>query len=408
MEESLIYSILALLVFLQLITVIYYVLRQRNLISKINSLSISLRNSEEFIKNLQLSAKSTKEKEEELSTLFVFLPDLISKLSSYNERRDIFDITIKWIERLLKPDRAYIFLEKQGEWVPAVKRDHRNPTEDPRCKKTEGILGAASELKVIVEKGNLGMLSVEKREAILKDPLSYLEIQVCAPIEYNDEVYGVIALSGIPRYSPQKKVLVNMVSDLVASSLVNSMLFSRFKHMASRDPLTNLVNKRGFEKAMLDAVLKASRERKEFSVFIFDIDFFKNYNDKNGHQAGDEALRLTANLLKENFRSGDIKARYGGEEFIVLMNNTSKQQAYELAERFRQKIQQFPYPYEKNQPGGKLTVSGGIATFPNDGGNIKEVVEKADEALYVAKDGGRNKVMVAQTIDFSGEIGQRF
>ena len=408
MDPNLIYSILAVIISIQLIAISYYMFRQKKTIHRIGGLSKSLRKSEDFIKNLQTNAKQTKQKEEELSTIFVFLPELISKLSSYNERRDIFDITIKWIQKLLKPQRSYIFIEKDGQWVVAVKRDKESPTEDPKCKKTEGVLGVACELKMTIEKENLGILGIEKREALRKDPLDYLQFQVVAPIVYNDEVHGVIGLSGIPLYSRQKMVLVNMVSDLVASSLVNSMLFSRFKHMASRDPLTNLVNKRGFENAMLDAVLKASREKRDFSVFIFDIDFFKNYNDTNGHQAGDEALRITAKLLQENFRSGDIKARYGGEEFIVLMNETSKQQAHELAERFRSKVQQFPYPHEKNQPGGFLTVSGGIAAFPVDGGNIKEIVEKADEALYRAKQGGRNKVLLAQSIDFdfSDETGQ--
>jgi diguanylate cyclase (GGDEF)-like protein len=153
-------------------------------------------------------------------------------------------------------------------------------------------------------------------------------------------------------------------------------------------------------------VLQATKEKKEFSIFIFDIDYFKNYNDKNGHQAGDEALRITANLLKENFRSGDIKARYGGEEFIVLMRDTQKQQAHELADRFRVTIEKFAFPHEENQPNGCLTVSGGIATFPVDGNNIKEIIEKADEALYMSKGKGRNRVMLAQTIDFSDEMGQ--
>jgi diguanylate cyclase (GGDEF)-like protein len=259
----------------------------------------------------------------------------------------------------------------------------------------------ANELKMTIDMDDINLLGVEKQSLISRDPLFYLEIQVCSPIIYERKVHGLIALSGIPKYSRQKKVLINMISDLMASSLTNSMLFSQYRHMASRDALTDLENKRGFESAMLRALVKASRENGTFSVFIFDIDFFKKYNDASGHQAGDEALKITAQLLKENFRNGDVKARYGGEEFIVLMRETRKKQAYKLAEKFRENVERYPYPHEEKQPEGKLTISGGVATYPADGTNSKEIIEKADEALYEAKKSGRNKIVKARSFDFA-------
>jgi len=273
----------------------------------------------------------------------------------------------------------------------------------PRCQETDGILGVANNLKMTIDMDNFKTLNGEDQKRILKDPLRQrLEIEVCAPIVYEDEVYGMIALGGIPKYSKQeKKILVNMISNLTASSMVNSMLFSQYKHKATRDALTDLTNKGAFLKKIEEAVVKAEHDKELFSVFMFDIDHFKNYNDTNGHQAGDEALKITAKLIKESFRSGDVLARYGGEEFIVLMKGATKEQAYASAERFRAKVEKYPYPHEKNQPKGILTISGGVATYPDDGKSSKEVIEEADKALYQAKESDRNKVGKAQSIDFS-------
>jgi len=365
----------------------------------------SLKESEKSIKNLQTWMTKTNEEKDDLANIFLFIPELISKLTSYSEQKKVFDIVIENIERLFKPTRSYIFIENDGFWTPETKRDPYNLKAERRCKIDEGMLGVAHDLQMIIDKDDFHHLSIDKQNMLLQDPVADLELQVCAPIVYEREVYGIIALSGIQKYTKQKKILVNMLSNLTASAIVNSVLFNEFKHMASSDPLTDLMNKREFEKAILDTVITGSREKRSFSVFIFDIDFFKKYNDTNGHQAGDEALRITGKLIKEFFRKEDFKARYGGEEFIVLLKNTSKEQAYGIAEKFRAKIEQYPYPLEKSQPGERLTISGGVASFPIDGNTSKEIIERADEALYMAKRAGRNRIMKAQAIDFSADLG---
>jgi diguanylate cyclase (GGDEF)-like protein len=145
---------------------------------------------------------------------------------------------------------------------------------------------------------------------------------------------------------------------------------------------------------LAEMLIHADRAHEEFSIFIFDIDHFKHYNDGNGHPAGDEALRITGRILRETVREEDVVARYGGEEFIVMLPGTSKPGAAVVAEKIRASIAAYEYPKEKNQPGGDLTISGGVSSYPYDGRTSAELIGKADEALYKSKRGGRNKVTV--------------
>src|SRR5262249_49072176 len=121
---------------------------------------------------------------------------------------------------------------------------------------------------------------------------------------------------------------------------------------------------------------------------------FKIYNDCNGHLAGDEVLRGTGRILREFNKSnkGFLVARYGGEEFVVAMPNTGREQARMAAERIRLDIQEYGFPNESNQPEGDLTISGGVAVFPDDGRNTTDLLNHADQALYRAKAKGRNRV----------------
>jgi diguanylate cyclase (GGDEF)-like protein len=125
---------------------------------------------------------------------------------------------------------------------------------------------------------------------------------------------------------------------------------------------------------------------------MFDIDHFKKYNDRNGHQAGDEALKATGQLLNDRRRESDTAARYGGEEFIVILPDTPKEGAYLFGESFRKIIESYPYQHGEGQPLGKVSISGGVSTFPEDGSAGNALIEAADACLYRSKEAGRNAV----------------
>jgi len=159
---------------------------------------------------------------------------------------------------------------------------------------------------------------------------------------------------------------------------------------ANRDGLTGLYNHRYFQDAVRREVYRSDRKDRRFSLLFADIDSFKKYNDREGHQAGDEALRIIGEILYGCVRESDVPARYGGEEFVVLLPETDKEKAWMVAERFRQAVAAHPFAGREKQPGGAVTVSMGISTFPEDGQDAAELVRQADASMYEAKRGGGN------------------
>ncbi len=171
---------------------------------------------------------------------------------------------------------------------------------------------------------------------------------------------------------------------------VNSVL----REMAIRDGLTNLYNHRYFHESMAVEVARSQRYGREFSIIFFDVDYFKKFNDTHGHPKGDAVLETIGKILQQRLRTTDMACRYGGEEFVLMLAETPKEGAVMLAEDLRQQIEQHAFQGEETQPNGKLTVSIGVATYPEDGESSSILLQKADEALYKSKENGRNRVTV--------------
>ena len=171
-------------------------------------------------------------------------------------------------------------------------------------------------------------------------------------------------------------------------------LFIRAEKDAITDYLTNLFNHRYFKQQLQREFNRDRRHNVPFSLLMLDIDFFKQYNDTFGHQAGDMVLRKIGKILKENTRSSDVVARYGGEEFAIISPESSKKEGTILAEKLRRIVESTRFP-GINQHGGKpITISIGVAAFPEDAQSPTELIRCADEALYAAKRAGRNRVVV--------------
>ena len=173
--------------------------------------------------------------------------------------------------------------------------------------------------------------------------------------------------------------------------------------MANCDGLTKLYNKRFFMWSLAEELQKAEQGHHPVSLFMFDLDNFKNYNDTQGHQAGDEVLKMTGQILRDAVRPEDIPARYGGEEFIVIWSRTSKNDSMIAAERIRERVAAHPFPNRESQPLKVVSLSGGVATFPDDGRTGPELIKAADSALYQAKRDGRNRVYMSKPHYFSDE-----
>jgi diguanylate cyclase (GGDEF)-like protein len=176
------------------------------------------------------------------------------------------------------------------------------------------------------------------------------------------------------------------------------MLNQRLEKLALTDGLTGLFNHRYFHERLALEAERAQRAGSELSLLMVDVDHFKLYNDKHGHPAGDDVLRLVGVLLSEGRRANDVVARYGGEEFGIILVDTPKVQTAEVAERLRANIAGHRFAHGDDQPGGRLTISIGVAALPEDAGEAEGLLDAADAALYQAKRAGRNRVRVAESV----------
>jgi diguanylate cyclase (GGDEF)-like protein len=171
--------------------------------------------------------------------------------------------------------------------------------------------------------------------------------------------------------------------------------FARTHHRAITDPLTRLYNFGFFRQRLEDEMARAAETEDLISLVLFDIDHFKHYNDTNGHPEGNVVLAGVARILRETGRRGDILARYGGEEFVVLLYGATNDEAARFAETVREAIACEPFAGGEKQPQGRLTISGGVATYPEDAGDAAALLEEADRRLYRAKEGGRNRIVAS-------------
>jgi diguanylate cyclase (GGDEF)-like protein len=166
------------------------------------------------------------------------------------------------------------------------------------------------------------------------------------------------------------------------------------KNLACRDGLTGLYNHRYFQEYLIFELYRSSRNKETFSMLFLDLDFFKQYNDTHGHLEGDQLLRSLAGILKKSIRRSDVLARYGGEEFVLILPATPKANARIVGEKIRRYVESYPFKGRDTQPNQKVTLSIGIAAFPDDGSDRSALIQCADLAMYRAKNGGRNKVCI--------------
>lgn len=215
-----------------------------------------------------------------------------------------------------------------------------------------------------------------------------------------DEVFEIQLIEELNRKHQQylTKKMYQKIEELNLALDQNtklSMSNNELKEISARDPLTGLYNRRYLEESLVREFDRATRKNEKLAILMIDIDFFKKINDQFGHIAGDVVLQVLAQCLEGNIRKGDIVCRYGGEEFVVILLDISKKTAMSRAEILRKTIESLDNKYPKFIP-QKITVSIGVSLFPQHGRDVENLIKKSDEALYLAKNNGRNQVMLSQ------------
>jgi len=218
------------------------------------------------------------------------------------------------------------------------------------------------------------------------------------PITIGGRKVGVLNVTDKSSGQPFNEIdltLLDMIGPQMAVALERAEWQERateFQLMSITDALTGLPNRRYLEERLAEELNRSKRYDYPMSFLMIDIDDFKAYNDKNGHQAGDLALQITAHCLKAALRAADVASRYGGEEFCILLPQTALAEAGTIADRIRHRVNGTHYPHGKSQPLGRVTISVGVSTFSPIVNTSETIIAAADRALYHAKSLGKDRV----------------
>ena len=250
---------------------------------------------------------------------------------------------------------------------------------------------------------NSGIIDSEKtRELMVIDPLTkdiYNKLlpEIIIPLKSKNSINGLIFLSkkmmGTP-YNGQDMRFLEKIAKFASIAVENSRLY----RMATLDRMTGLYVHHYFQERLSEELKRSDRTGTPLTLFMADIDHFKNINDTYGHPQGDIVLKGTASIIHQNIRGFDIPSRYGGEEFAIILTETDIKAAYIIAERLRKKIEETYYKLEDYDV--NVTISIGLAQFDSKNDkNGKDLIVKADLALYEAKSQGRNRIVMYKKED---------
>ncbi|HEY9526084.1 MAG TPA: histidine kinase N-terminal 7TM domain-containing protein [Anaerolineales bacterium] len=225
-----------------------------------------------------------------------------------------------------------------------------------------------------------------------KDPSRYVDLQVTPLYDRSQSMNGHLMVFRDITESKQVEKRLRYVNDRLQGQLIEiGLLQSKLREQAIRDPLTNIFNRRYLDETLDRELSRAAREDYPVCVIMVDIDHFKRVNDTHGHEAGDLVLKAMAATLSHHCRRGDFACRYGGEEFVVVLPNITLETAYGRAEDLRKSLNQLSVPYEEHNL--SVTISMGIAGFPENGQTRDTLLRAADQAMYAAKEAGRDHIL---------------
>lgn len=349
------------------------------------------------LKNQSLSIACGKKVDELLASVFNSTISLAPLLTW----EQLLQTIVEKATQLLKAEQGSLMLldldqETTELFVKAKKSIDAIIKENMRMHKGEGIAG-----KVFETGEPLLVEDIEKDPRINQQnkPRYKTKSFVSIPLKIEDRVAGVLNISDKTTGEVFKENDLRLIQFFAANASIaieRSLLYkktSELKELSITDPLTGIFNRRYLNSRLSEEVARFNRYKQPFSLLMIDIDGFKEYNDMFGHSTGDSVLKILADNIVASLRNTDVATRFGGDEFVLILSQTPKVDAINLANRIKENAENANIPHKEEFPLKELTVSIGLTSYPDDASSITELLEKTDEALYLAKKSGRNKLV---------------
>jgi diguanylate cyclase (GGDEF)-like protein len=338
-------------------------------------------------KRNELSLIETKAENELTVHNLSLMGELSSLLQACSKTEESLEVINRYAQRMLNADSGVLYLF----------RDSRNLLEqsarwgeEPKSKPTFEPDDCWA-----LRRGEIHLLDQDEHNM----PCTHLHedgvmSSLCVPIVAQGTVLGILHFEHHQRFSSLDTSIAHNLASQIALALASLKLRETLRNLSVRDPLTSLFNRRYMEESLHREIAAAERKGYQLGLVMMDVDHFKRFNDTFGHDAGDVLLREVANILKLNSRVSDIACRFGGEEFVIIYPETSPEFVMQRAELLRQAIAAMQLKHFGRSL-GEVTASFGVASYPEHGTTIQELLKAADEALYRAKGEGRNRCLMA-------------
>lgn len=353
----------------------------------------NLEHAEEKQKVIELTSKQIKSKNYELNNMIITLNtvnNIVEELIFIRETKDLMDTVINSINRVINFEKGFI-----AEYIPEEKSFKVISCLNTINIKDDDTLPVknSESLKKLLDVFNC--IDEDQKSQIANEDFNN---SIALPLTNDKEIKGVIFLMNKVKkdekeaeyFTAEEETTLRTLSKLVSAVWDSIHLFE----LATIDSLSKLYVRRYFEKTFEEEIKKAARNETNLSIIMIDIDNLQKCNNNYGHFIGDQVIKLVSESIKEHIEEPCIASRYGGEKFTILVPEKTTEEAYELAEKIREKIesQEVQVPIGDNI---KITVSSGITSFPENGETMEELLKSVESTLYKAKLQGKNKVLVA-------------
>ena len=332
------------------------------------------------------------------------------EIHSHIEIEQLLQDLVNTSKRMIDAEFGVLaLLDETGETIKYFKVAMPNPSEPCPIKEQpegKGLLG------MVMKNGQTIRLdNVANNPASVSLPLNHppMHTLLGVPIKIDQKVVGGLLLANKVdggRFTLRDEETLLTITYQAAVAIENAKLYDEVRRLAITDGLTGLLNHNEFYRRLNEHIEGSKRYQYAVSLLMIDIDHFKHFNDTYGHQVGDYVLKVISDIIKAQTRAVDVCARYGGEEFAVILRESDAPYASILSERIRSTVCAYPFKHEGVRT--QLSVSVGVAYFPKDADNAKDLIKMADEALYTAKRSGRNKVCVSTPLNQTDASGDCF